>query len=210
MLRLKELRQRNKLSQKQLAEQLGVTQATLSGWENEKYEIDNASLIKCCDCFNVSLDYLLGRDCNIGLESNAIARQRVNLLYEKQDYTIQDIENAFGVNYATFRSWCQGYGDYFNDKISVLANFFNCTTDYILGLSDTPDRPEKKDFDLPKYKYLNDIGKKRAEEFVNLLLLDDKYKKSPQNDMSETHYEMIAFGGQNTESTQPPIVEETT
>ena len=62
MLRLKELRKQNKLTQQQLAEMLGVTQAALSGWENEKFGIDNGSLLKCATIFDVSIDYLLGRD----------------------------------------------------------------------------------------------------------------------------------------------------
>lgn len=62
MLRLREIRKKNGLSQQQLAQQLGVTQATLSGWENEKYEIDNTSLLKCSDIFNVSVDELLGKE----------------------------------------------------------------------------------------------------------------------------------------------------
>ena len=61
MLRLKEIRKSRSLSQQELADYLGVTQATLSGWENEKYEIDNASLLKCADYFRVTVDYLLGR-----------------------------------------------------------------------------------------------------------------------------------------------------
>ena len=62
MLRLKELRKQNKLTQQQLAEMLGVTQAALSGWENEKFGIDNGSLLKFAKIFDVSIDYLLGRD----------------------------------------------------------------------------------------------------------------------------------------------------
>lgn len=61
MLRLKELRKGKGLNQQQLAKLLGVTQATLSGWENEKYEMDNISLVKCAKIFNVTVDYLLGR-----------------------------------------------------------------------------------------------------------------------------------------------------
>ncbi len=60
MLRLKELRKANKMNQESLASVLGVTQATLSGWENEKYEIDNKSLMKCSEIFGVSIDYILG------------------------------------------------------------------------------------------------------------------------------------------------------
>lgn len=61
MFKLRELRKANRLTQQQLAKYLNVTQATLSGWENEKFEIDNTNLLKCAKYFNVSVDYLLGR-----------------------------------------------------------------------------------------------------------------------------------------------------
>ena len=61
MFRLKDVRKQNKMTQQQLAGMLGITQATLSGWETEKFEIDNASLTKCADIFGVSIDYLFGR-----------------------------------------------------------------------------------------------------------------------------------------------------
>ena len=65
MLRLKELRKAKKMTQQQLADTIGVTQATLSGWENGKYEIDNSNLLKCAALFDVTVDYLLGRDAPI-------------------------------------------------------------------------------------------------------------------------------------------------
>lgn len=61
MLRLRELRKKKKMSQQELAALLGVTQATLSGWETEKYRIDNNSLIKCSEILNTTTDYLLGK-----------------------------------------------------------------------------------------------------------------------------------------------------
>lgn len=61
MIRLRELRKSKKLSQQAVADMLGVTQATLSGWENAKYEIDNQSLSKLASFFEVTTDYLLGR-----------------------------------------------------------------------------------------------------------------------------------------------------
>ena len=62
MLLLRRLRKKQGLSQQQLANMLGITQATLSGWENEKFEIDNESLRKCSRIFNVTVDYILGND----------------------------------------------------------------------------------------------------------------------------------------------------
>lgn len=61
MLTLKRLRKSKKLTQQEVADRLGVTQATFSGWETEKFEIDNTSLIKLADFFDVSVDVLLGR-----------------------------------------------------------------------------------------------------------------------------------------------------
>ena len=60
MLRLKHLRKSAKMTQQHLATLLGITQATLSGWENEKFEIDINSVKKISQIFNVSSDYLLG------------------------------------------------------------------------------------------------------------------------------------------------------
>ena len=62
MNRLKELRQKNGISQMNLANRIGVAQSTLSGWENGKFEIDNKNLFKLSNIFHCSIDYLLGRE----------------------------------------------------------------------------------------------------------------------------------------------------
>lgn len=135
MLRLRELRKSAKFSQQELAEKLGITQATLSGWENEKYEIDNTSLLKCAGIFNVSVDYLLGIDAE-NKEIKAV-KQRIKELCDAENPSIEKIEQYFNVNYATFRSWCDGYGNYFDDKISLLADFFNVSIDYLMTGKET-------------------------------------------------------------------------
>lgn len=40
MSRLKELRKAHNISQVELAKILGIAQPTLSGWENDKFQID--------------------------------------------------------------------------------------------------------------------------------------------------------------------------
>jgi len=61
MNRIKELRKLKKVSQKEVASNLGIAQNTLSTWEVGRYEPDSDSLVKLADYFNVSIDYLLGR-----------------------------------------------------------------------------------------------------------------------------------------------------
>lgn len=62
MNRIKELRKQASLTQEKLAKMLSVTQANLSGWELDKWQPDQEALNRLADYFNVSVDYLLGRD----------------------------------------------------------------------------------------------------------------------------------------------------
>lgn len=62
MIRLKELRKQRGLNQTDLAKAIGIAQPTLSGWESEKFQIDDANKIKLADYFGVSIDYLMGRN----------------------------------------------------------------------------------------------------------------------------------------------------
>lgn len=57
--RIKEIRQKRGITQAELAKQIGIAQNTLSYWENGKYDVDNDSLKKIADYFQVSTDYLL-------------------------------------------------------------------------------------------------------------------------------------------------------
>lgn len=62
MIRLKELRKIKKITQQELADYLNITQATLSGWESGKFEIDYSNLFKCAEFFGVSIGYILGQE----------------------------------------------------------------------------------------------------------------------------------------------------
>ena len=61
MNRIKELRTSMSLNQSELAKILGISQGTLSYWENGVYEPDNKSLVTLAEYFNVTTDYLLGK-----------------------------------------------------------------------------------------------------------------------------------------------------
>ena len=61
MFRLKELREKNNISQVKLAMDLNLTQNTISRYENEQRQADYKTLLAFADYFKVSVDYLLGR-----------------------------------------------------------------------------------------------------------------------------------------------------
>ena len=60
-MRLKKLRIKNNITQATLAEELGVAQSTISGWENGNVQKSAEDAVRLADLFGVSVDYLLGR-----------------------------------------------------------------------------------------------------------------------------------------------------
>lgn len=60
--RLKELRLEKNLSTRSLAKAVNTSNANISNWENGKVYPTIYFLFVLCDYFNVSADYLLGRE----------------------------------------------------------------------------------------------------------------------------------------------------
>ena len=63
-LHIKDLREDNDLTQKQIAEILLCDQSLYSKYERKEREIPLALIIKLADYYNVSVDYLVGRTSN--------------------------------------------------------------------------------------------------------------------------------------------------
>ena len=62
MNKIIELRKNKLLTQKKLAELLGIDQTSVSHWERDKATPDILNLIKLANIFNVTIDYLTGRN----------------------------------------------------------------------------------------------------------------------------------------------------
>lgn len=60
-MKLKQLRENKKMTQKYLAEKLNVSSQTILNWENGIYEPNISQLIELANIFNVSIDYLVER-----------------------------------------------------------------------------------------------------------------------------------------------------
>ncbi|MGM0864518.1 MAG: helix-turn-helix domain-containing protein [Bacillota bacterium] len=59
---IKKLRERENISQKDFAPKIGVSNVVLSRYEKDERKPDYDMLKKIADYFDVSIDYLLGRD----------------------------------------------------------------------------------------------------------------------------------------------------
>jgi len=60
--RIRALREENKINRETLAKSIGINVRTISYWENEIYEPQASYIIKLADYFDISTDYLLGRE----------------------------------------------------------------------------------------------------------------------------------------------------
>ena len=75
MLRLKALREAAGLTQDELGQRLNVGKGTVSRYENDRRQLDPATICALCDLFGCTADYLLGRsDSPLPVISDADAR----------------------------------------------------------------------------------------------------------------------------------------
>lgn len=79
------------MKQAELAEKIMVSQSSLSGYENGKFEPDSKTLLKIANVFHVSVDYLLGCDSLFPKEKPLIkipVYKSVSGCQQKQDPTL--------------------------------------------------------------------------------------------------------------------------
>lgn len=84
MERLKILRKKKGLLQKDIAEYLGISRTTYVKWENGLHEPAFNEIEKLADYFNVSVDYLLGRS-DIPNAANPAVANKDTLSQKKKD-----------------------------------------------------------------------------------------------------------------------------
>lgn len=77
---LSELRRQRNLSQRQVAADLGVSQALLSHYENGLREPRLDFVVKVCDYYDVSADFILGRE-----DRSAHARRAEELFHRMRE-----------------------------------------------------------------------------------------------------------------------------
>lgn len=72
---LKNLRLNSDFMQKEIAQTLNVSIRTFQGWESGRTEPNIEKLIQIADLFNVTLDFLVGRNINLSHEVDVVKSQ---------------------------------------------------------------------------------------------------------------------------------------
>jgi transcriptional regulator with XRE-family HTH domain len=157
--RLVSLRKAAKLTQQQLADQLGITRGTLSMYEIGKREPDFATTQKIADFFDVSIDWLIGND-DINTGSKQTIESfvfRVNQQREKLGISIPDFAKLIGLQPSTIEKWDNSLAKLPGQQtLDKCAEVLGVTRDYLLGYTDDPKGYGTKSYptDKPDLKEL--------------------------------------------------------
>lgn len=111
--------------------------------------------------------------------------ERLNsLMQENQIKNLYQLAEKTKIPYTTFRNWYAGKAKPNIETLLVLANFFECSIDYLIGRSDdfgNIQRPEQKEELTPgerelleKYRGLSTAGKQQAAALIDSVATYEK------------------------------------
>lgn len=84
--RIKELRNKNRYTQIELAKKVGVTKSTIAAYENDSRQPSYAVLIKLATVFNVSIDSLLLTRSETIIDVTGLDSEQLNILNNLVSY----------------------------------------------------------------------------------------------------------------------------
>jgi len=90
--KLRQLRKKHKLTQKEVAEKVSVDPKSVSEYENDRLTPKTETLIQFAVIYNISLDYLVG----IGKESHLYLHEFTD---SQRDFILKTIEGIKNFNY---------------------------------------------------------------------------------------------------------------
>lgn len=133
---LNELMTLNELNEKSLAEKSGIPLSCISVYARGKQAPYVDTIIKLADYFNCSVDYLLGRTDELKRKpcSNCIPFvKRFNELLIKNNCTSYKSFEQTEIKKSSFYAWKCGESLPTLDNLVELADYFNCSVEYLLG-----------------------------------------------------------------------------
>ena len=142
MNRYEECRLLRNMSQKFVALSVGVSPPMVSQWESGAKEPSKETLLKLANLFDVTTDYLLGRDDN--QKDAADFPQRFLSLRKQFKLTQEKAGEIVNLSQRTVAHWESGKRCPSIPTLIDLAKKFNVSIDYLLGISDVSEIAKKQ------------------------------------------------------------------
>lgn len=137
--RIKELRNENHMTQNDLAQILNIGQATMAQYENGTRKIPLTLIRKLSDCFDMSLDELIGYDNGEKPENDFVIGENLKRLRREQHLTTAELSAEIGISPDMIRRYENG-NDMPISAVIKFANFFNTSVDKLAGLTFGDDK----------------------------------------------------------------------
>lgn len=137
--RLKESRERLELTQKQVAIMFEVHETTVSGWETGKDPIPLRKLIKYCEVFNYSLDYMLyisnvnKKFENIDQLDTKIIGKNLKRNRIKNGHSQEDVANFVKISQSCYSNYEKGKKLITTFALYTIAKTYNISIDKVIG-----------------------------------------------------------------------------
>ena len=187
MNRIKELRHKKELTQKELATMLKLNQTAIGKYERGELEPCIATLQQLADIFDCSIDYIVGRKNNLDNGSNAVTSLQENTLNISQviktlrtehKLTQKQLAEKIGSSAKNIWAYENGFSNPPLEACVKLANIFGVSIDYLVGRECNTEiaiNNDKKEL-LAFYEKLSQSEQKVIKETVRQIVISKNKK----------------------------------
>lgn len=110
---------------------------------------------------------------------------RLKMLRERENLTVRDLGKLTNISYGSISMMENGDRSITEENLKIFAKFFNVSTDYLLGLNDTPNPQETlediqlDDFQFALYGEVKDLTEEQKQTLLNMAkFLKDSNKEN--------------------------------
>lgn len=143
--KLKMLRKKQGLTQKEVADLVNVGRVTYTDWENGKCQPNLEKLTMLACVFNVSIDLLLSEYLEISKESYLKLKKqkeeekknlfsvRLKELRLQHGFSQEELSEQIGIKQSSYSDWENGKFKPNYEKLEKIADFFDVSLDWLVG-----------------------------------------------------------------------------
>lgn len=131
-----ELLNEQKITIEEFANAVGITLSEAYRYKRKEYLPHLTTIIKFADCYNYSVDYLLGFipfPENVTFKKTPPFSQSFAALLKSKDLSRYRINKDTGISINRLDDWYLGRGLPSVDNAIKLKNYFKCSLDFLLG-----------------------------------------------------------------------------
>ena len=98
---------------------------------------------------------------------------RLKMLRERENLTVRDLGKLTNISYGSISMMENGDRSITEENLKIFAKFFNVSTDYLLGLSDTPNPNDDNDIQLDDFQFalygeVKDLTEEQKQTLLNM------------------------------------------